>query len=99
MARYKSRVKIEYTVGVEVTADNDGDAFIAVDDILTNQLPDLAGNYSGSTVEVLETETEIFGLFNKSSQADENQKRQNINTYIAQLDNEEKELLREILGD
>jgi hypothetical protein len=100
MAKYLAKVELTYGLEIEVNAAKGDDfgAMAEANDVIDNQLPDLAGNYSGNKVEVSFLNKEIFAFFDKSDATKEKEKKDKIDLYLATLDDEEKALLIEKLN-
>lgn len=99
MAKYQARMEIKYDLEIEVNAADDVEAITAIQNVITNHISNIEGTYSGGDkVTVLGVGQDMRALFNKSAKEDRDQKEQNLNSYVAQLDDEEKELLRELIA-
>ena len=98
MAKYQARMEIKYDLEIEVNAADDVEAIKAIQNVITNHISTIEGTYpGGDKVTVLGVGQDMRALFNKSAKEDRDQKEQNLNSYVARLDDEEKELLRELI--
>ena len=97
MAKWNAKAIIKHKIEIEITASSEQEALSESYDLLNNRLPDLNGTYSGSKIDVTDTKIDVLAFYNKSDSKEKIQKEQNLNAYIAQLDEEEKEILKDLL--
>jgi hypothetical protein len=97
MARYVAKILVQYEVSVETNAKDDDEADTNITAAIDEHLGTIAGNYSGTKIDVLRQSKKLLAFHTKSDEAQEEEKRGNIVSYVAQLDSEERALLREFL--
>lgn len=97
MAKYLAKLSVYYEVEIEVNASDESEADDTIAQAIDDHLVSIAGNYSGTKIEVTKHNKKLLAFYNKSNKEAQQAKKDNLNAYYAGLDKEERALLRDII--